>query len=71
MASNATFVCLTCRNTARRPENDLFPVCPTCKAKMVIIGKHWRVPKRKDDKGWMRLRGMIAKKLLQYGHSRL
>jgi hypothetical protein len=28
---------------------------------MVCIGKHWRVPKKKDTKGWKALRERIEK----------
>ena len=26
---------------------------------MIVIGKHWRIPKRRDDAGWEKLRKLI------------
>ncbi len=61
MPSNGTYVCLTCRTTKRK---DMFHSlnCTNCHQPMVYIGKHWRVPKKKDDDGWTVLAELVAKK---------
>ncbi len=56
-------VCLTCRKSAKAKDGMPAPICPTCHIPMVNIGKHWRVPKRTDDKEWKKLKDRIDKAL--------
>ena len=59
MASN-TQVCFECRTSAKRPKyGPSNALCQKCGQLMVTI-PHWaKVPKRRDDKGWKRLYGII------------
>lgn len=52
--SNLTYVCLECRTTAKR-EHGMAPKCQHCGLPMRSVGKHYRVPKRRDNKGWAKV----------------
>lgn len=55
MADNGNYVCTICRMSKRDSQSyevQYFPVCSRCHNKMEYIGKHWRVPKKNDDKEW-------------------
>lgn len=47
-------VCWDCRTSSR-----IGRLCQHCGKRLVCIGKHPRVPKRKDDAAWLRLRAYI------------
>lgn len=57
--SNETVVCLKCRLSARVAFFRRKPVCSKCRKPMIVIGKHWRIPKRHDDAGWKKLQKLI------------
>lgn len=57
--SNETAVCLECRRSARVAFLRRESVCSKCRKPMIVIGKHWRIPKRHNDAGWKRLRELI------------
>jgi hypothetical protein len=54
------YVCLDCR-VAVRANDYAQPICSKCRKDLICIGKHWRVPKKKDIKGWKVLRDRIEK----------
>lgn len=56
--SRITLVCLDCRTSARAGEF-AESKCSKCGQPMIGIGKHWRIPKRKDDKAWKAFREKV------------
>ena len=50
MPSNATYVCVPCRRTAKAAGGS--PSCQSCAAPMVSAGTRWRPPARGNDRAW-------------------
>lgn len=56
-----TFVCLDCRVVVRRKKAfGAKPRCSSCRKLMTPIGYKRRVPKKKDWRGWNKLREHLA-----------
>ncbi len=58
MPSNGTYICVKCHETKRGDivfSESSLPKCNNCRQHMEFIGKHWRVPKKEDKKGWTEL----------------
>lgn len=61
--SNYNYVCFKCRTSNRRGEG-WAPKCTKCHQFMSMLGKHWRVPKQRDNKGWKLAKEMYDKEKL-------
>jgi hypothetical protein len=56
-ASNYSWVCFDCRSIVRQPKTSRrIPKCPECKADCYCLGYKVEIPKKKDVRGWRRLR---------------
>ena len=60
------FVCLACRRCAKRGIAEAYGehqplICALCGIAMIGVGKHFSVPRRRDDAGWKKLAWMIEK----------
>jgi len=53
--SNRTYVCFTCRTTARVPLGRITQVCRQCRAPAEHVYYKFKIPRRGDDAGWEEL----------------
>ncbi len=59
---NHTWVCWKCRKTHMRSRYQ-FAICSECGKPMVWLDRKYKVPKKRDDKGWERMhKDWLAKK---------
>ena len=53
--NNRTYVCFTCRTTARVPAQRITQVCRQCRAPAEHVYYKFKIPRRGEDDGWEEL----------------